>query len=159
MVSRGLMLHLILSGKEDKAVVAQDLHIVHQPVVEGLSAVAEAVLHVLGQGAHRGLAVDVLPEEAAVLVQLDVADPRGVEKLLSQAVVKAPVDHVDGDHALLVLAPGVLGVDQGDIVQIVFLLFLPCCFSFFDDNPNRCIPRVYSPACWNAMVTWTSSGP
>ena len=64
----------------------------HQPVVEGLGAVAEAVLHVLGQGAHGGLAVNVLPEEAAVLVQLDVADPGGVEKLLSQAVVKAPVE-------------------------------------------------------------------
>ena len=58
-----------------------------------------------------------LPEdEAAQLVQVDVADPGAVENFLSDPGVKASVDHMDGDSAARIRVPAVLLRDHRDII-------------------------------------------
>ena len=116
----------------------QNLHIVYQPVIERFGLVAELLLHPLGQLAHGAPAIQFLPEEAAVLVQLDVADPGRVEELLCDGGVEAAVDHMDGDNALLVLAPVILGIYDGDEIQIVVVLFTGHIgFSSWINSPSR----------------------
>ena len=140
-------LHPILSLKQDELVVAQNLHIVYQPVIEGLSLLAKLLLHPLGQLTHGTLAVNFLPQEAAVFIQLDVADPGRVEELLCNGSIEAPVDHVNGNNTLFILAPIIFGVHDGDEIQIVIVLFFGHIgFSSWIIAQAGLHTKVYSPA-------------
>ena len=59
----------------------------HQPVIQRLRRLSILLPQRLSQRADGFFSVDPQPEEAAVLIQLDVAYGRGVDQLLGQTVV------------------------------------------------------------------------
>ena len=102
-------------------IVSQDLHITDQTVIERLRLLTEPGLHLPCQLADGLDAVDPGPEEAAVLIQINVAHPRLVENLLGDLGIDALVDHVNG-HLSIRLIPGILGMMNWNIIQIIFAL-------------------------------------